>query len=102
MSGPAELRTQRGLSYSALGAFVIKATVHQAVRDQLVVARSKTMHMPDSVKECMRADGDAQDAVVCLMAGYDFVQEAMMCRDEQRLAEKEGWTWVRRALASPK
>jgi len=43
----------------------------------------------------MRENDDALDAVVCLLASYDYMQGGVMCPDDQSLAEKEGWIWVR-------
>jgi len=43
----------------------------------------------------MRGNDDALDAVVCLLAGYDYMQGEVMRPDDQALAQKEGWIWVR-------
>lgn len=73
-----------------------KEARHQTVRDQLVEALAQTMRIPETVKLRMRANDDALDAVVCLLAGYDYMQGVVMCPDDPALAEKEGWIWVRK------
>lgn len=72
-----------------------KGIKHQDARDQLVEALAQLMHIPAAVSVRMRANDDALDAVVCLLAGYDYMQGLVMRPDDQALAEKEGWIWVR-------
>jgi hypothetical protein len=72
-----------------------KDVKHQDARDQLVKALAQIMHIPEAVRVRMRANDDALDAVVCLLAGYDYMRGEVMRPDDQALAEKEGWIWVR-------
>jgi hypothetical protein len=60
-----------------------------------VAELAKILLIPDAVRECMRANDDALDAVVCLLAGFDFMQGVMMRPDDQALADKEGWIRAR-------
>ena len=39
---------------------------------------------------------DALDAVVCVLAGADFLRGEVIQPDDRKLAEREGWIWVRR------
>jgi len=34
------------------------------------------------------------DAVVCVLAGHDFVAGRAMNPDDRKLAEREGWIWT--------
>lgn len=72
-----------------------KDAKHQVARDQLVETLAQLMRIPEVVKVSMCANDDALDAVVCLLAGYDYLQGVVMCPEDQSLAEKEGWIWVR-------
>jgi predicted RNase H-like nuclease len=72
-----------------------KDSKHQAIRDQLVDALAQFMQIPKALGERMRANDDALDAVVCMLAGYDYIRGVVNHPDDQVLAEKEGWIWVR-------
>ena len=41
------------------------------------------------------ADADQLDAVLCLVAGMDFICGRCQAPDDPALAKKEGWIWVR-------
>ena len=91
---PAGSLTVYGLSATG---YKGKESKHQAARNQLVAGLSNILHIPDVVRRCMRENDDALDAVVCLQAGFDFMQGVVMRPDDQALAEKEGWIWVRQS-----
>jgi predicted nuclease with RNAse H fold len=40
-------------------------------------------------------NADCLDAMVCLLAGCDFLNGEVMPPDDEHLARKEGWIWVR-------
>jgi hypothetical protein len=42
------------------------------------------------------ASPDVRDAVVCTLAGADFLARRAMAPDDPVLARREGWIWVRR------
>jgi hypothetical protein len=41
------------------------------------------------------ASPDVRDAVVCTLAGADFLAGRVMAPDDLALARREGWIWVR-------
>jgi hypothetical protein len=43
-------------------------------------------------------NADCLDAAVCLLAGCDFLERKAMEPDDDQLAHKEGWIWVRSPL----
>lgn len=43
---------------------------------------------------------DGRDAVLCALAAHDFLRGLAMAPVDQRLAQKEGWIWVRRPVAT--
>ena len=47
-------------------------------------------HAPELVK-----NPDVLDAVVCVVAGMDFISGRAMHPPDKKLAEREGWIWVR-------
>ena len=40
-------------------------------------------------------NADVFDAIVCVLAGIDFAQGAARGPDDEELARREGWIWVR-------
>jgi predicted RNase H-like nuclease len=46
-------------------------------------------------KDLVLQDADALDAVICALAGADFVRGFAQGPDNRALAEKEGWIWTR-------
>jgi len=43
---------------------------------------------------------DVLDAVLCVLAGWDYLGGAALEPEDRALAEKEGWIWVRRPRSS--
>jgi len=62
----------------------------------------KELRLPDDVKDFIVND-DALDAMICVLAGVDFLQEnAVPPRDDQlETARREGWIWVRKPIQPP-
>lgn len=46
--------------------------------------------------DAMEKQADALDAALCVLAAADFLAGLAVPPDDERLAEKEGWIWVRR------
>jgi len=47
-------------------------------------------------KELIQVNDDALDAVICVLAGYDFLMGKVITPSQDALecAKKEGWIWV--------
>ena len=43
----------------------------------------------------LKADDDILDAVVCVLAGADYLSGKTIQPTNEVLAKKEGWIWVR-------
>ena len=67
-----------------------------AVREQILSGLSEHIDLPDDVSPAL-ADADVLDALVCMLAGADFLAGRAMPPEDADLAEKEGWIWVRRS-----
>jgi len=46
-------------------------------------------------KSMIENDDDILDAIVCVIAGYDFITGLCVGPEKLDLAKKEGWIWVR-------
>ena len=67
------------------------------LRGQVIEALRKYLTLSEKWDDLLRKDVDVLDAVVCLLAGADFLQGwAKGPKEENRLvARKEGWIWCR-------
>lgn len=75
-----------------------KAADYAAGRVAIIKSLRSVAALPaDTSALC--ASADALDAVVCLLAGADFLGGFAMPPVERALAEQEGWIWVRRPKA---
>ncbi len=66
-----------------------------AARQEIAAALRTRMHIDDSVQDITR-DANLIDAVVCVLAGADFLHGSSMEPANRQLASREGWIWVRR------
>ena len=65
-----------------------------ALRRELVGHVSEVLALPDN--PIVSANADALDAVVCVVAGLDFLAGACIEPDDDReIAETEGWIWLK-------
>lgn len=55
----------------------------------------------DHLRQPMLSNADVLDAALCVLAGADFVAGHCQPPADLALAEREGWVWVRRAVAMP-
>ena len=60
-----------------------------------VIVNSLRSHVDLEDTSTIRESADALDAVVCLLAGGDFLRGQVMPPTDYALAKKEGWIWVR-------
>jgi predicted RNase H-like nuclease len=86
---PAATLTSHGFQASGY-----KAANHTAERDGIIDSLRKVMGLPLDVS-VMQASADALDAAVCLLAAADFLRGEAMPPEDQAIAEREGWIWVR-------
>lgn len=82
------------LSVRGLPATGYKRPEHRAQREALLARLSETLSL-NTQRAPIEADDDILDAVVCLVAGADFLSGTALAPGEPSLAEKEGWIWVR-------
>jgi len=64
-------------------------------RREIMDALRTKMTIQDCVPD-LSASGHLVDAVVCVLAGADFILQRAMSPEDQRLAEHEGWIWASR------
>lgn len=63
---------------------------------QKIVAQLERHHVHGASKEELLVDNaDALDAVLCVLAGVDFLRGEAYEPEDLKLAKKEGWIWVR-------
>src|SRR5262249_32957276 len=68
---------------------------------QATIARLERLLLLPEDRARMEQSADALDAVVCVLAGHDFLREACFQPRDTELARHEGWIWVRtKALQS--
>jgi predicted RNase H-like nuclease len=64
------------------------------VRDDLLDAISRLLNLPKQ-RDLLLTSIDALDAVLCTLAGGDFLRGEAVPPENTELAEREGWIWVR-------
>ena len=64
-------------------------------RQGIVEALRPLIEVPDPIVEGMLESDHIVDAVVCAVAGADFLRGEVMEPEDLELARKEGWIWVR-------
>lgn len=64
------------------------------LRKRLLEDLRKLIGLPPDLS-LMENNDDALDAVICVLAGADFLRGEVYCPIDQDLAKKEGWIWVR-------
>lgn len=75
----------------AIGGYKVPGS---AARAAVVAAWPDTLAVPPDV-DLVALEADAFDAVVCLLAAADFVAGTAVAPDDQALARREGWMWVK-------
>lgn len=66
------------------------------VREQIINGLRAYIELPEDVSVALN-DADVLDALVCVLAGADFLAGQAMPPEDADLAMKEGWIWVRRS-----
>lgn len=67
---------------------------HREARSELLRALAREVDV-STVADCAIAQSDVLDAIVCCLAGLDFLSGAALPPTDRELARKEGWIWVR-------
>lgn len=89
---PAGTLASRALPHSGYKGSSERAT---ALRQQLVEAVSKELSIDAADAKRMTASDHALDAVLCGLAGLDFLAGSVIFPEDLDLAKREGWIWVR-------
>ena len=63
-------------------------------REEILDGLARKMVLPEDSGQ-MRVNADALDAMVCVLAGADFLDSAAHRPNDFELANREGWIWVR-------
>jgi hypothetical protein len=79
-----------------LPAFGYKKPVQRDVRGRIVQSLSQQLVLPGDLDPLLD-DADCLDAVLCVLAAADFVDDRSVPPDDPSIAQKEGWIWVRAA-----
>lgn len=61
---------------------------------EILVGLGERLVLPEDTSLLM-SDADALDAVVCVLAAADFLSGKTLAPPDKKLAQKEGWIWVR-------
>ena len=74
-----------------------KTMEHRNTREQILLGLSKSIESLMD-KQSILDNADTLDAVVCVLAGLDFIKDNCYkpSTTQQELAYKEGWIWVKR------
>jgi hypothetical protein len=64
------------------------------VRREIIADLRKMMMLPAN-QNLLEEDVDILDAVLCVLAGVDFLKGEVIFPKDMALARKEGWTWIR-------
>jgi hypothetical protein len=70
-----------------------KKPKNRAERKVIIDSLQLLLHFPQDTS-ALQESANALDAVVCLLAGADFLRGQAMLPTDQALVKKEGWIWV--------
>lgn len=71
-----------------------------AERGKIIRSLRTRLDLPENIVPRLSESADALDAVVCLLAGADFLLGNADPPEDLALARREGWIWVRRRAAA--
>jgi predicted RNase H-like nuclease len=72
----------------------------RAVREDIAQHLERVLTLP-AQRTALIDRADALDAVVCILAGYDFLRGLAYPPDDLPTAQHEGWIWFRRPKITP-
>jgi hypothetical protein len=71
-----------------------KKPEHSSVR--MAIIRALTQHCDIAAHHALlESNADALDALICTLAGLDFIHGSTMPPENSELARREGWIWTR-------
>ncbi|MCY3964887.1 MAG: DUF429 domain-containing protein [Acidobacteria bacterium] len=103
VEGPAAIEVYPAATLRAYGIrdAGYKKVDQQRERREIVKAlRRHSMRIPDSGASELHRNADTLDAAVCVLAAEDFIAGRAARPEDQDLARREGWIWVRRSTVS--
>lgn len=71
-----------------------KKPEQRAARENIVDSLSKLITIEEADRPALLANADVLDAVVCVLAGADFLRGKSLAPNDLPTAQKEGWIWV--------
>lgn len=69
-----------------------KQLQHTVEREEIINGLRSQLTLPENFK-VMSESADALDAVVCILAGADFIRGSVQAPKDTALAAREGWIW---------
>ena len=85
------------LQVLGLPASAYKEDDQRPVRARILEGLSAQMELPQDLTPALD-DADILDALICVLAGIDFLAGRAMPPEDLDLAMKEGWIWVRQPI----
>ncbi len=95
---PAVTLISRGLSERGYKGGKLDAV---AARKSLLASLEQEIQIGDSIGQRALASDHLLDAILCVVAGADFLEEMAMAPEDLSLAQSEGWIWTRRPDRGP-
>jgi predicted RNase H-like nuclease len=94
--GPAAIEVYPAATLTAHG---LRASGYKALRDEeqrakILQGLRDRVEIEPSLRSLLRSNADALDAVVCVLAGSDFIRGGALPPPNLDEAKREGWIWV--------
>ena len=86
---PAATLTAHGLPASGY-----KTLRDEEQREEILQGLGERLEIPPELRDLPRSNADALDAVVCVLAGSDFLRSRALPPPDLDEAKREGWIWV--------
>ena len=95
-SGPAAIEVYPAATLTAHG---LRASGYKTPRDEeqraeILRGLGERMEIQSDLRDLPRSNADALDAVVCVLAGCDFIRGHALSPPDLDEAKREGWIWV--------
>ncbi len=86
---PAATLTAHGLPFSGY-----KTPRDEEQRAEILQGLGERVEIQPDLRDLPTSNADALDAVVCVMAGSDFIRGRALAPSNLDEAKREGWIWV--------